>query len=153
MRKLGTLEPVIYFVNQVHPSRPKGYIVLAPYSDFPTPPGHTREAAETLAEVDKLQRLLIKQEMNAAYDEWVYNETLTAAQHERVRADLLSKMISSGTSEFEKEFIRAYLQLREEKREKYRQRFLERTMYLWARENDTPGRAADSETVNVDRIG
>ena len=153
MRKLGSLEPVIYFENYIHPARPIGYIVLAPYSEFPTPPGHERKSAETLPEVDNLQKRLIAQESRAAYEDYLYNESLVADAKMNVHDRLYCRMTSRSTSEYEREFIRLYLQLREEKREKYRQRFLERTMYLWARENDTPGRAADEERVNTDRIG
>jgi len=154
MRTLGTLEPVIYFVNHTDPRRPEGYVVLAPYSSFATPPGHSREEARTLAEVDKLQSRLIEQEMRATEADWLYNETLTAGKRKAVEDSLRTRMVSSATTPYEREFIELYLQLRDEKRAKYQQRFMERTMFLHARENDTPrGRGVDEETVNLDRIG
>lgn len=154
MRTLGTLEPVIYFVNHTDPRRPEGYVVLAPFSSFQTPEGHSREEAHTLAEVDVLQKRLIEQEQRTIESEYFYNEALVATQRQEIRDRLYARMVSSSTSEYEKEFIQLYLQLREDRRAKYRQTFLERTMYLRAREMDTPkDRRADEERVNTDRIG
>lgn len=145
-RKLGTLEPVIYF------ARSDGHLTLAPYSSFPTLPGTERRYAETLAEVDDLQRRLIEQERREWESDALYDEVVMQARRDAIRDRLYAKLTSSTTSEFDKDFIREYLKLRNERRDRHRQRFLERTMYLHAREFDTPGRRADEECFNHERI-
>lgn len=154
MRKMGSLEPVIYFINHLDRSHPEGFHVLAPYSSFPTPEGYERAAAETLADVDRLQRILIEQERREWEREAIVNEVLVAERRQAVRDRLYARMIGAGTSEYEREFIRLYLELREDKRERYRQRFMERTAFLWAREMDARrDRRVDAERVNLDCIG
>lgn len=153
MRKLGSLEPVVYYRNHRDPVHPPGFLMLAPYSDFPTPPGYTREAADSLAEVDKLQRTLIEQERRDAEADLLYNEVVMGAKRAEVYDRLRQRMVSSATTPYEREFIELYLKLGEEKRERHRQRFMERTMFLWAREMDTPkDRNVDDETVKLDRV-
>jgi len=145
MRKPGTIEPVIYF------RFPDGHLMLAPYSDFPTPENAIREGAETLAQVDRLQERLVAQERV----EWAREVETDAARFQsrmdEVRDRLYARMTSSSTSEYEKEFIKLYLQLRNEKRAKYQQRWLERTAYLHAREFDIGNRRADVEEFNPER--
>lgn len=154
MQKFGTLSPVVYFVNHTDPTKPSGHITLAPYSDFPCPRGHSTEYADTLQLVDRLQKRLQEQELREREQEWRSDENLYRSITDSVRDRLYQRMCSAKTSEYEKEFIRLYLQVREDRREKHRQRFMERTMYLWARENDVPkGRRDDEESVNLDRIG
>ena len=154
-RKLGTLEPVVYFVNHKDPAHPDGFIMLAPYTSYPTPEGYSRHEADTLAEVDKLQKQLMYQEATANERDYLYDQWLTGGKYQEVGDRLYARMTSSATSEYEKDFIKAYLQvIRPEKREIARQRWLERQCYLSARENDIPkGRRADEEAFKVDRIG
>ncbi len=152
MRKPGCIEPVWYFVNGADPQHPRGYILLAPYSDCPAPEGYMREYADTLAAVDRLEKILQRQEYEQLEQEAERDEALLAARMASVRDRLYARMTSSYTDPYEREFIRLYLQLREEKRGKYRQLWLERTAYLWARHNDSGSRPVDSERVNLDKM-
>jgi hypothetical protein len=145
MRKPGCIEPVIYFRYS------DGRVVLAPYSDFPTPEGAIREGADTLSAVDRLQERLVAQERREWEQEAEQDADRFKTRIDEVRDRLYSRMTSSSTSEYEKEFIRLYLQLRNEKRAKYQQRWLERTAYLYAREFNLGNRRADSEEFNVER--
>jgi len=145
MRKPGCIEPVIYF------RFPDGHLTLAPYSDFPTPAGAIREGADTLAQVDRLQAILVEQERREWEREVEGDVARFQARMDQVRDRLYARMTSSSTSEYEKEFIRLYLQLRNDKRAKHRQRWLERTAYLYAREYDLGNRRADTEEFNVER--
>ena len=150
---LGSLEAVIYFRNHRDTAHPPGFLMLAPYSDFPTPSGYTREAARTLREIDRLQFTLIEQERRAVEMDIAYEESILGRLQREVTDKLRQRMVSSATTPYERDFIEVYLQLREEKRDKHRQRFMERTMYLHARENDTPkNRDTNSERVSLDRI-
>jgi hypothetical protein len=146
MRKPGCIEPVIYFRH------PDDHLTLAPYSDFPTPEGAIREYADTLAAVDRLQATLVAQEKREWEREVQRDAATFGARMDEVRDRLYARMTSSATSEFEREFIRLYLQLRNDKRAVYQQRWLERTAYLWARENDSGSRPVDSEEFHPDRI-
>jgi hypothetical protein len=153
MRKLGSLEPVFYFVNHTDPTRPPGYLMLAPYSACPAPAGWSREYADTLPDVDRLQKRLQEQEFRAMEAEGERSLNAFRAKQDELRVKLHDKMVSSSTSPWERDFLRGYLMLAEERRAKYRQRFMERNMYLWARENDTPkDRRVDEEKVNLDRV-
>jgi hypothetical protein len=147
MRKPGCIEPVIYF------RYPNGHLVLAPYSDFPTPSGAIKEAADTLAQVDRLEAALQRQELDRGEQELQHDVERIQAKSQEVRDRIYARMVSGSTTPYEREFLRLYLQLRDErKREKYRQRFLEYSMYLSARHNDIgKGRRADSEEFNVNK--
>ncbi len=145
MRKLGTLDPVVYFENS------RGEIVLPPtsedaryfYEGVRDPSGKTyrdlgyeyREA-ETLAEVDALQRRLVELDQRTNAQNAQRDDEGRKESWRRIGDSLRARMVSSSTSPFEREFIRLYLELREEKRARHRQRWLERTSYLWAREMD-----------------
>lgn len=148
MRKLGSLEPVVFFRNHRDPAHPPGYLMLAPYSDFPTPAGYTREHAENLPDIDKLQRVLCEQERRAAEAEALHDEVVLGRRYAELTDRLRARMVSGSTSAYDRDFIAGYLQLREEKRARHAQRFSERTMYLWAREMDSHGRLPDSERVD-----
>lgn len=154
MRKLGSLEPVVYFVNHRDTTRPPGWIMLAPYTSFATPVGWSREGAESLPEVDRLERKLMEQEVAERGADLVNEERTMGPLRDAVRDKLYQRMTSNSTSQYEKDFIAAYLQLREDRRDKYHAKYLEFVTYLHARNFDTPkGRRMDSESVNVDRIG
>jgi hypothetical protein len=146
MRKPGCIEPVVYF------RFPNGHITLAPYSDMPTPNGAIREGADTLAQVDRLQERLLSQEKQQWEREAQRDAATFGKLEEAVRDRLYARMTSAATDDYEKEFIRLYLQLRDEKkRKRYRDLYLQRTAYLWARENDSPGRRVDQERFDVER--
>lgn len=150
---LGSLEVVIYFKNHRDLSHPPGFLMLSPYSDFSTPPGYTREVARTLPEIDRLQFTLIEQERRECERDMLYNEVVVGKMQREVTDRLRTRMVSSSTTPYERDFIEAYLQLQESKRDRHRQRFLERTMFLHARENDTPkNRRTNDERVSLDRV-
>jgi hypothetical protein len=155
-RTLGTLSPIVYFVNSTgddrDPCHPPGYVMLAPYSDFPTPHGYLREYAGTLPDARRLNDRLVQQSREEWEREAEVNHNLVAAKREEVRERLYQRMCSSATSEYDREFIRLYLQLREDKQAKYDQRWRERVAYLHAIENDLGDRRADEEVFNHERI-
>lgn len=138
---------VIYF------RYPDGHLTLAPYSECPTPDDAIREEANTLPEIDRLQKQLVQQEYERCEAEAEANESLARAGKQRVYDSLYSKLVSTATTEYERDFIREYLKLREEKRAKYHSRFQLDRAYLWARENDVGKRKHESEEkVLLDRI-
>lgn len=152
MLKPGCIEPVIYFVNGSDPAHPVGYVMLAPYSDCPTPEGYRREGADTLAQVDVLERRLQSQEREAADREMEYDYKMIEERSKAVRDRLYARMTSAATPPYEREFLRLYLELRDErKRARYQQLYLERSTYLWARHNDIGDRRADSEEFKAER--
>jgi hypothetical protein len=145
MRKPGCIEPVIYF------RYPDGHLVLAPYSDFPTPPDAIREEAETLMQVDALERRLQQQERDNWERESVRDANLIDARKQSVRDRMMSRLMSGATSEYEKDFIRAWFQLRADhpRKKYYAEQF---QCYLTARHFDLGNRRADTEEFNPDRI-
>jgi len=134
--KLGSLAAPIYFVNQRDELYPTGYYILAPYSDFPTPWGWLRYEAETLSEVDRLQKILLQQELERARRENIRFDLVMAPLKQLVRDRLYSRMTSSDCGAYERDFIREYLKLREDKRAAHAQTFKLTTLYLHAREMD-----------------
>ena len=155
-RTLGTLSPVVYFVNSSgadrDPQHPPGYLMLAPYTDFATPHGYLREYAGTIREVWTLQKRLQDQSRAEWEREAEYNHELIAAKREEVRERLMSRLCSGDTSEYDKEFIRCWLRLREEKHDKYDRLFMQRNAYLHVAENDLGDRRADEEVFHHERI-
>jgi hypothetical protein len=150
---LGSLEAVLYFKNHRDPNHPPGYLMLAPYSDFQTPAGYSREYARTLGEIDKLQFTLCAQERRDCEQEMLHDEAVLGRRYAEMTDKLRQRMMSGATTPYDRDFIEAYLKLREDKRDKHRQRFMEREMYLHARENDTPNnRNTNDEKVSLDRI-
>jgi len=152
MRKPGCIEPIIYFVNGTDPAHEPGFIMLAPYSDFPTPAGYRCEAAETLPEARKLEAQLVAQERRATELELLHDEASFQPKREAIRDKLYARMTSSATGEYEKEFLRLYMDLRDErKRRKYEELYLQRTSYLWALHHDLGSRRADVEEFKAER--
>jgi hypothetical protein len=145
MLKPGTIEAVIYFVNGADPAHPPGFLMLAPYSDFPTPEGYSREYADTLAAVDKLEATLQSQELAAMEHEAEMDATRFAARRQAVRDNLYARMTSGECSEYEREFIRGYLQLRNDRKPKYQELLRQWQMHMWARHNDIGNRGAGEE--------
>lgn len=153
MRKLGSLEPVIYFRNISNSTRPVGWLILAPYTDCPLEVGYERCAAESLPEVDRLHKTLEYQEAGERSADVIHDERVFGPLRDKIRDNLYAKLVSSGTSELEKDFIRAYLSYRIDKRDKFHERYLEYVTYFHAREMDSPkNRRVDEERVNLDRV-
>lgn len=152
MCKLGTLTPVVYFVAHRDPRHPEGYIMLAAYSAQPTPPGYSREYADTLDAVDKLQKRLQEQTRQEFESEREAIEAAGGSVRALIRDRLMAKLASSSTSEHDKDFIRAWLVVREDRRAEFARHFEMRNYVIHARENNLGKRRADSEEFNPDRI-
>jgi hypothetical protein len=151
--KLGSASAIEYFRNYADPARPRGYLILAPYSNARCPRGYEREFADTLSAVDRLQFTLLSQEKQEWEREQLHDESLIAERQRAVVDRLRAKMVSSSTTPYERDFIAAYLQLRVEKRKEYRQIFEQRIAYLSVLAHETPkGRKPNEERVNLDRL-
>jgi len=129
--------------------RRDGTVLLPPDSATPCPRDCIEREANTLAEVEALERRLQLASRCVAEQEVERDDAVFAASRERVRADLTTTLASSHTDPFEKEFIREYLKLRDEKRARHRQRFLERQSYLMALAHDE-SKSADSMLDKLD---
>jgi hypothetical protein len=148
------MRPVVFFRNYADPSRPLGWIVLAPYTDCPAPAGYERDGADTLPQIDKLQTLLEAQERAERSADLLHEETVMGPRRDEIRAKLYARMISTDCPQYEKEFLQAYLSHRIDRRARWHAKYMEFQMYFAAREFDTPrDRDPAQETVNVDRIG
>ena len=154
MMKIGSLSPMIYFINVRDSTQRQGYIMMAAYSAMPTPEGWRREEACTLRECYALQKRLQDQEI-AEWRAEASNDVEKLRERFKVTRDkMMLRMASSSTSTYDREFMQAYLQLQESKLEKHERNFECRNAYLRALEYDTPkGRRDDQEVVNLDRIG
>ena len=158
MTSTGKIEPIIYFVCYApylaNPPRPPGYVLIAPYTDCPTPAGYERYEVQYLSDAYKLEKLLTQQEMEQWERETEVEMPRMEEFHRGIRDRLYARMISSATDVYEQEFIREWLKLRDDKKKEfYAQRLAERQMYLHALHFDTPaGRRVDEEKVSVDRI-
>ena len=142
-RALGTLSPVVYFVNSA------GKILLPPI-DVKDGIGATRQVYEqkyrregyewreagTLQAVQKLQKQLIEQEQRILDHMGEVDERRRKAVHARTSSTLRQRMASSSTSVYEREFIKLWLDMVESKQDKYTERFTHRNMYLQALEFD-----------------
>jgi hypothetical protein len=151
--KLGSASAIEYFCNRRNPSHPPGFLILAPYSSAPMPYGYTREFADDLPSVDRLQSTLLSQEKRDWESERLTSETVMAERQRAVVDRLRQLLCSSATSPYEREFIAAYLQLRDEKRDKYRKVWEHRVAYLSVLAHETPkGRDPNEERVDLDRL-
>ena len=151
--KLGSLAAPIYFLNMRDERYPVGYYILAPYSDFPTPEGGLRYTADDFAQVDRLQKILLDQELQRAEREHIRQELVMRPLRQKVRDRLYQTMTSGGTSQYEKDFIHDWFKLRDEKRSKHEQNFYHRNLYLHAREMDAaPNRQPNEEKVDLQRV-
>lgn len=155
-RKFGTLNPVIFFRCK------SGHIVLAPYSECPTPSAcefqapitsHIcgqpceRDGADTLVAIDRLQHSLSSQENQKHSIEQHFDTMQTEPGRQRVHDSLYSRLVSSATPEMEKDFIREYLRLRPELRGKHHAKFAAYSVYVHAREFDI-GKRDESKEQN-----
>ncbi len=148
-RALGSLEPVIFF------ERPDGYVILPPeeigkpgiarmmYEKKYRAEGWEWREADTLPEVDKLQKRLVDQEMKVAAERDLREDIRRQRAYQKTGESLRARLTSGKCGNYEREFITYYLQSREERREKYRQRWSEYNHYLWAREQDSTTKVED----------
>ena len=88
--------------------------------------------------MDALQRRLQEIERRNLERSLAHDEASFAAARKRVYDSLYAKMISSGTTPFEREFIKYYLMLREERRERFQKEWLVHQAVLEMREYDRP---------------
>lgn len=148
-RALGSLSAIIYF------ERPDGYVILPPeeigkpgiarmmYEKKYKGEGWAWCEADTLAEVDRLQKRLIDQEMKVFKERDLRDDIRRDLVRRQTGERLRARLISGKCSRFEAEFIEFYLQSRDDRRDKYRQRWSEHQLYLWAREQDSTTRVED----------
>ena len=135
----GRLSPILYFENE------RGHIVLPPSSEGAREAlarsyardGYELREADTLALVEKLQKRLVAQELEAQERQAAHSAALRDRAWRETGDRLSARMASSSTTPWERDFIEAYFKLREEKRGRHRQRFLETEMYLDALEFDS----------------
>jgi hypothetical protein len=123
--------------------RRDGTILLPPSDDIPCPADCIDREANTLAEVDALQRRLQQATYARCQRELIADEQAFAIARSEVASRLSARMASSATTPYEKDFLREYVKLREEKRDKYRARFACDRAYLELRENDHPRNAEE----------
>lgn len=123
--------------------RPDGTVLLPPSDDIPCPADCLDREANTLTEVDALQKRLQAATYARCQRERMRDEVAFAESRQRVIDNIHSRIASAATTQYEKDFLREYIKLREEKREKYRQRFACDTAYLELRENDHPRNAEE----------
>lgn len=148
-RALGSLEPIIFF------ERPDGYVILPPeeigkpgiarmmYEKKYRAEGWEWREADTLPEVDKLQKRLVDQEMKVMQERDLREDLMRQRAYQKTGERLRQRLTSGKCSAYEREFISLYLQSREDKRDKHRQRWTEAQMYLWAREQDSGTKVTD----------
>lgn len=148
------MQAVIYFRNYGDHTRPHGWLVIAPFSDCPPPPGYERDGADTLPKIDKLQATLESQERAERSADMLHDERVFGPKRDLIRQKLYSRMISSDCPPYEKDFLAAYLSHRIDRRSKWHAKYMEFQTYLHAREFDRPKDRGDAEErVNLDRIG
>jgi hypothetical protein len=123
--------------------RRDGTVLLPPDDTTPCPADCLDREANTLTEVDALQRRLQQATNDRCQRELQHDEEAFASARQRVIDNIHAKLASSATSQYERDFLREYIKLREEKREKYRQRFACDVAYLEMRENDRPRNAEE----------
>jgi hypothetical protein len=123
--------------------RPDGTVLLPPTDDTQCPPDCIAREANSLAEVDALQRRLQAATYARCQRELEADESAFAAVRSEVASRLSQRMASAATTQYEKDFLREYVKLREEKRDRYRQRFTCDRAFLEMRENDHPRNAEE----------
>jgi hypothetical protein len=144
-RAMGTLSAIIYFERSdgmvILPVFDAGRPELArmiferKYKNHPQGERWEWREASTLTQVDQLQKRLVEQEQRRDQTMLEQHYNLREQVRRDVRDSLYQRMISSGTSDFEREAIRYYLDARDDpKRDKFRATIEHHNYYLWARE-------------------
>lgn len=138
-RALGTLNPVVYFVNSsgtiwLPPSTEQAYQI----KDQMRKRGFELREADTLSKIDELSERIYDQEKRKLEREMQFSEEIGKLLKKRSRDSLTSRMVSSSTSEYEREFIKYYLYVHsEDKKAEFRRNFEHRNMYFESREYDS----------------
>lgn len=131
-----------YFVHAHADAHAENKIALPPDSATPCPPGYEEREANTLAEVDRLQRWLQTIEYEKLQREGIRDAAQWAPRLEAANRRLRDRASSSATTPYEHDFIAAWLKLRDErKRADFARRFevdMAAHSYFAAREFDNP---------------
>lgn len=145
----GRLKPAIYF------ERSDGFVILAPaekgrddyarmvYETKYGPAGWQWREADTLPDVDRLEKRLIEQEEARIMKMVTLNAMARDEIRTHVRARLVENMHSPHATQFERQFIDAYLKLHDNRRDKYRDRLLHHNLGLMARNYDSGTKVED----------
>ena len=140
-RAPGKISPVIYWVNRA------GYIKLMPTNEVLTMErlrrymdklGYVLQAAETLHEVEELQKKLQDQLKREQEYELARDEMMTAHRRDSVKDRLTRRRSSASCSPYERAFIDAWLERRERNHELFRKKFTQQIGHLDALEFDNP---------------
>jgi hypothetical protein len=108
-------------------------LALAKYAHF-----ELREA-NTIAEVESLERRLRAKVKADAEIEIAGDEARCAAERQRIRSNLQAAIASAATDQYTKDYLRAWIALRDQKRrEKYKSTFQQREAYFEALHYDRP---------------
>jgi len=102
------------------------------------PPGYDRREANTLDEVDKVQKRLQEADYKRHQAEYERDDAAWAGGRQRITDSLNTTIASSTSTQYGKDFARAYLQLREDKKKAYHKKMFEYVSFLEMRENDKP---------------
>ena len=166
--KMGSLSPVIYWVKvngtvRVHGCQIENHILIPPteigdngalarslFEDKRVPgrptykeQGYQWREAATLADVQKLQRDWIEQEMKVKRHMGHYDASVRKRVHSEVAGRLRQKMASSSTTPFEREFIQHWLDMRETKQDEYTKKWEDLHFYNQALEFDSNHKLED----------
>lgn len=138
---------LIYFINAA------GDIALPPETEggvylewLRRMPGYEAREANTIGEVNKLQKALQRIEYEKLQREGVREEQVWESRLSDVRSNLSQRIASSNTSQYEKDFLREWVKLKDEqRRDKHRAKFevdIAAKAFFEQREFDKP-RTAD----------
>jgi len=149
-----------YFVNGLtmegrDTNRPVGYVILAPYSGCKPPYGYRKEVANSIAEVDALEKKLQRQtELDLereAEHEWNMLYDVRKQVRDRIIAKMQGQCVDESIKPYVHDYMEALLQLHPDNPKKqYFENQLE--CYLAVRHNDVGNRAPDREVVDIDAI-
>jgi hypothetical protein len=150
---------VEYFVNSRvgagDPSRPPGYVILSPYSGCPAPVGYARETANTMVEVEALDKTLRRQtelefEREAERDASAFEEQRKGVM-DRILAQMQGRGIDPSYQPYIRDFWTYYLKLRDDHPKKqYFANQLE--CYLSILHNMSDGRPENVESYDKERV-
>ena len=136
-------------------SRPRGYVILAPYSGCPAPVFYSKQVANSLAEVDLLERKLQRQTELDFEREAEHEYNMTHDIRKAVRSRIIDKMHGCGVDESIKPYIHDYLEaLLQLRPDNPKRNYFENQLecYIAIRHNDIGNRRPDAEIVNIDDI-
>jgi hypothetical protein len=114
-----------------------GNISLPPTSDTPCPPAYQRCEANTIAEVESLERRMQQASRAKADREGIEWEQAGLEVRRANRRSIMTAIESASTDQYTKDFLREWCKLRDEsRRAKYKEIFQQREGYFEALHND-----------------